>query len=116
MSKGEWLNNVGRIIRVYKEDGETIKNHFLKFERRKDKDGNYVGKNPFPLTINEGDTFTMKPKNEDLAGLVKNGTLSQEQADKIYRNVRFELNRPPEDETNKPKDEAKKPDAGGVDF
>jgi hypothetical protein len=124
MSNSKWLNNLGRIIRVFEKDGVTVKKHFMVFERPKAKDGSYIGESNFPLTINEGDYFQLKPQNENLAGLVKQGKLTQEMADKIYNSVRFEISKAPvvdrattntEIQTPAPAAVTKKND-GGVNF
>lgn len=88
----KWLNNIGRIIK--KKDG----GFFMVFERRQDKDKNYIGENPFPLVIIEGDYFQLKAKKDDLAKLVADGKMSQETADKICETVRFEINKAPDRE------------------
>jgi len=115
MSK--WINNVARMIK--KKNG----GYFLVFERRKDKDGNYVGESPFPLTIQEGDIFQAKKKADDLKGLVEMGSLTQEAADEICKRVGFEFSIAPKDEqpsekTEEPKKEATKKPAkkSEVDF
>lgn len=104
---GKWLNNIGRMCK--KKDG----GYFLVFERRKDKNKEYIGDNPFPMVINEGDYFQLKAKKDDLAGLVAKGTLTQEQADKICEVVKFEISRAPQGEESKPE---AKPDKSGVNF
>lgn len=86
---GKWLNNIGRIIKN-KKGG-----HFLIFERRKDKNQEYIGESPFPLTVNEGDIFQLRPKREDLQKLVDDGKLSAEAAESICAVVRFEVSRAP---------------------
>lgn len=89
MSK--WLNNIGRVIKA--KSG----NYFMVFERRKDKDGNPVGEDCFPLVFNEGDTLQLKLKKDDLQKLVDDGKMSQETADKICETVKFEVSRAPQD-------------------
>lgn len=89
MSQGKWLNNIGRIIK--KANG----GFFMVFERQKDKNKEYIGESPFPLTINEGDFFQVKLKKDDLAKLVADGKMSQETADKICAVVKFEISRAP---------------------
>ncbi len=109
---GKWLNNIGRIIK--KKDG----GFFMVFERRQDKNKQYIGENPFPLVINEGDFFQLKPKADDLAKLVADGKISQETSDKICETVRFEINRAPAKETDattETKSQAK-PANSGVNF
>lgn len=91
----KWLNNIGRIIK--KKDG----GYFLVFERQKDADGNYRGEDPFPLTVNEGDIFQLKKKEDDLAGLVEMEKMTQETADKIAKVVRFEVSKAPDKEEKK---------------
>lgn len=96
MSKQDgWLNNIGRMIKKKpKEEGKPA-GYCLVFERRKDKDGKYIGESPFPLTINEGDYFQLRKKEDDLAGLVRDGKLSQEIANEICKSVKFEISRAP---------------------
>lgn len=89
MSNGKWLNNIARLLKT--SGGK----YFMVFERPKDKNKNPIGDNPFPLVINEGDTFQAKLKKDDLQGLVANGKLSQEQADRICETVKFEFSRGP---------------------
>lgn len=96
---GKWLNNVARIIK-FNKNGKS--GYFLKFERRQDKDGNYIGEDPFPIVINEGDILSMKTKSEDLAKLVADGRMSQETADKICESVKFEISIPPRDQDATP--------------
>lgn len=92
MSQGKWLNNIARLI-------QTGEGKFgLVFERPQDKDGNYIGEDPFPLTINEGDWFQAKLKKDDLKRLVDSGKMSQETADKICKRVKFEFSRAPKDD------------------
>lgn len=91
-SNSGWLNNIARVIKSPKTG-----TYFLAFERRKDKDGNHIGDSPYPLVINEGDTLPMRLKKDDLKGLVENGKISQEDADKICEVVKFEVNMPPKD-------------------
>ena len=86
----KWLNNIGRIIK--KKDG----GYFMVFERRKDKDQKYIGENPFPLIVNEGDFFQLKPKKDDLKGLIEQGKITEETANKICETVRFEISRAPQ--------------------
>lgn len=88
----KWLNNIGRIIK--KKDG----GFFMVFERQLDKNKVPRGENPFPLTINEGDFFQLKAKSEDLRNLVESGKMTQETADAICENVRFEISRAPDRE------------------
>jgi len=90
-----WINNCARIIKTKKNS------YFMVFERRKDKDGDHIGDNPFPMVINEGDTFNLRRKEDDLANLVKEGKISQETADKICETVRWEISRPPREENEK---------------
>lgn len=87
MSK--WLNNIGRVIKSKKGS------YFLIFERQKDKNKNYRGENPFPLTINEGDMFHLKLKKDDLQKMVDDGKMSQETADSICETVKFEVSKAP---------------------
>jgi len=89
MSNEKWLNNIARLIKSSKGK------YFMVFERAKDKNKKPIGDNPFPLIINEGDTFQAKLKKDDLQGLVNNGKLSQEQADNICETVKFEFSRAP---------------------
>ncbi len=84
MSK--WKNGIGRMIK--KKNG---KGYFIKFERPKGKDGNYIGESHFPLTINEGDIVQMKAKADDLAKMVSEGRMTEETAQKICEHVKFEL-------------------------
>lgn len=107
MSTGKWLNNIGRIIK--KKDG----GFFMVFERRQDKNKEYMGENPFPLVVNEGDYFQLKAKKDDLAKLVADGKMTQETADKICETVRFEISRAPEGDGKKP---AAKSNDDGVNF
>lgn len=90
MANDKWLNNIARVIK--KKDG----GFFLKFERRKDKNKQYIGDNPFPLVINEGDILQMRAKKDELAKLVADGKMSQETADKICETVRFEISKAPD--------------------
>lgn len=87
--KAKWFNEIARLIKN-KKGG-----YFLTFERRKDKDGKYIGESPFPLTINEGDILQAVLKKDRLAGLVKEGLMNQETADKICETVKFEFNLAP---------------------
>jgi hypothetical protein len=52
MKNDKWLNNIGRMVKKKDNSG-----YFLVFERRKDKEGNPIGDNPFPLVIEEGTYF-----------------------------------------------------------
>ncbi len=119
MSTGKWLNNIGRICRKGEKKADGSYDHFLVFERNKDKNKQPIGENPFPITIKEGDFFQLRSKKDDLAGLVAKGIMTQELADKIYENVRFEVSRAPAKETvaatAAPAAPAKKDD-GGVNF
>ncbi len=110
MSTGKWLNNIGRIIK--KKDG----GFFMVFERRQDKNKQYIGDNPFPMVINEGDFFQLKPKKEDLANLVLTGKLTQELSDKICETVRFEINKAPAKDESGQVTKTAKPNDGGVNF
>jgi hypothetical protein len=102
MSKGKWLNNIARVIK--KKSG----GFFLKFERQKDKNGNYIGENPFPLLVNEGDIFQMRKKEDELARLVESGKMSQATADKITANVKYEISKAPDQaEASETKSETK---------
>lgn len=118
MSNGKWLNNIGRIIKKKDKEDGTPGGYFMVFERRKDKDGNYIGDNCFPLTVNEGDFFQLKPKKDDLQGLVDAGKLKQEVADEICKTVRFEISRAPEKDSAPAKDKSasKKADKDEVNF
>lgn len=97
MSKGKWLNNIARLI-AYTKDNK--KGYFLKFERQSklNKETNkreYIGENPFPLVINEGDTFQAKLKKDDLQRLVDEGKMTAETAAKICETVKFEFSKAP---------------------
>ncbi len=102
MSKPKWLNNIARLIK-YEKNGKP--GYFLLFERRKDKDGKFVGESPYPLTINEGDTLQAKLKTEDLKNLVAEGFLTQEAADDICKHTKFEFSKAPPREDDQAKDQ-----------
>jgi hypothetical protein len=106
MSNTKWLNNIARLLKS--RDGK----YFLVFARPTDKNKKPIGDNPFPLVINEGDTLQAKLKKDDLQGLVNNGKLSQEQADRICETVKFEFSKGPA-RTNRP---AKSTSDDGVNF
>lgn len=110
-SNGKWFNNIARLIK--KKAG----GYFLVFERQKNKDGEYIGESPYPLTINEGDILQARLKKEDLAGLVKKGKMSQETADKICEHVKFEFSKAPAStEKGKSSTNNTPDDSGEVDF
>lgn len=89
MSNTKWLNNIARLLKT--KDGK----YFMVFERAKDKNKQPIGENPFPIVINEGDTLQAKLKKDDLAGLVANGKITQEVADRICETVKFEFSKGP---------------------
>jgi hypothetical protein len=110
MSKGKWFNNIARVIK--KKNG----GYFLAFERAKDKNGNYIGESPYPMTINEGDILQMRLKKDDLAGLVSRGIMTQAIADKICENVKFEVSKPPAADQSQLSDGAATNDKDEVNF
>jgi hypothetical protein len=93
--KSEWFNNIARIVK--KKNG----GYFLSFERQKNKEGEYLGESPYPIVINEGDIFQARTKKEDLGRLVELGKMSQEAADRICENVKFEMSIPPKKDEDK---------------
>jgi hypothetical protein len=97
MSSGKWFNAMASLIKNPKNG-----NFFVKFARRTDKEGNPIGDNPYPVTFNEGDILKATLKRDDLAGLVKDGKMTQEIADKICETVKFEFHLgPPTDKSPK---------------
>lgn len=105
----KWINGAIRLVKYTKKQkdgtpllddkGREVQGFFLSFERRKDKDGNYVGENPFPLVINEGDTLPAeRVSRESLDEAVKAGRLSQAAAEAIIKNVAYTISIPPKDE------------------
>lgn len=105
MSKG-WFNNIARLVKRKKDKPSDPDKYFVVFERRKDKNGNYVGESPFPLTIEEGTYFEAKKKSEDLKGLVELGTITQAQAEEICKYVGFEISlAPPREDKQEQKKE-----------
>jgi hypothetical protein len=94
MSK-KWFNNIARLIRYQKNETSPV-TYFVKFERAKNKNKEYIGESPFPLVINEGDTLHARLKSEDLRGLVEQGRMTQKDADKICNNVKFEFSKAPD--------------------
>lgn len=107
----KWLNNIGRVIKAKKG------NYFLVFERRKDKDDKPIGEDCFPLVINEGDTFQLKLKRDDLQKLVDEGKMSEETAEKICETVKFEVSKaPPRDAAEQHPAKGKSSNKNGVNF
>ena len=107
----KWFNNIARLIK--RKDGNG---YFMVFERAKDKDGNYRGDSPFPLTINEGDVIQARLKKDELQKLVSSGKMSQETANKINEFVKFEFNIAPKAKPVELTPEDEISDEEGVDF
>lgn len=104
------FTTVGNVLKKKKTVDSEPDRYYMKFERRKDKSGNYVGDSPFPLTINEGDILSMFSTKDSLQRSVDAGKLSQEMADKIASFVRFDICKANDDENSGGND------SGGVNF
>lgn len=87
--RSKWVNNIARVVK--KKNG----GYMLKFERQKDRDGNYKGDSPFPLTINEGDILHAELTKASLARAVEKGFMTEDTAKKISEREKFTISLAP---------------------
>lgn len=99
--RSKWVNNIARIVK--KKNG----GYMLKFERKQDRDGNYKGDSPFPLTINEGDILHAELTKESLAKAVEKGLMTEETAEKISKFEKFTISLAPSKEASKDEEDEK---------